>query len=59
LPAIFLKIDENDEINIARHMKVFLSCLGYLMARNFMIAFPITQVINLFFTSLNLIRTIL
>ena len=59
LPAIFLKIDGNDEVNISRQMKVFLNCLGYLMARNFMIAFPITQVINLLFISLILIRIIL
>lgn len=59
LPILFLKIDGKDEVNITRQLKVFLNCLGYLMARNFIIAFPITQVINLLFIIMILIRTII
>lgn len=59
LPVLFLKIDGKDEVNITRQLKVFLNCLGYLMARNFIIAFPITQVINLLFIIMILIRIII
>ena len=59
LPVLFLKIDGKDEVNITLQLKVFLNCLGYLMARNFIIAFPITQVINLLFIIMILIRTII